>query len=52
MSTKARKISKTSKKHYLKLIARSVLFVAALILYIVNRVKGTGELFGGYEKLP
>ncbi len=38
--------------HYLKLVIRSVLLVAALALYIVNRVKSTGEPFGGYDKLP
>lgn len=38
--------------HYLKLIVRSALFVLALILYIVGRVKRTGEMFGGYEKMP
>ena len=38
--------------HYLKLVIRSVLLVSALALYIVNRVKSTGEPFGGYDKLP
>lgn len=52
MNKTKRKISKTSHMHYIKLIARSVLFAAALVLYIVNRVMDTGELFGGYEKIP
>lgn len=44
-----RKISKISAVHYFKLIFRSVLFVAATVSYIVNRVKNTGETFGGME---
>ncbi len=46
------KVSAISFIHYINLIFRSTLFVAALIIYIVNRVKHTGELFGGYEKQP
>ncbi len=38
--------------HYLKLIVRSAMLAAALVLYAVNRAKGTGEPFGGYEKVP
>lgn len=45
------KISKVSLMHYCKLIGRTVLFVAAAVLYIVNRVKDTGKLFGGYENV-
>ena len=37
---------------YLKLIVRSALFLAALVLYVVGRMRHTGELFGGYEKIP
>ena len=47
-----RKISKTSYLHYVKLFVRMSFFVASLVLYITGRIKGTGELFGGYEKLP
>lgn len=36
--------------HYIKLFFRSALFITALVIYIVNRVNNTGELFGGYEK--
>lgn len=38
--------------HYVKLVARLVLFLLALILYVISRVRGTGDLFAGYEKLP
>ena len=48
---KTGKISKTSHMHGIKLIARSVLFVSALALYIINRLKKTDEVFGGYENL-
>ena len=36
--------------HYVKLILRSMLFMAALIVYIVNRINKTGLTFGGFEK--
>lgn len=52
MSKNAHKLSKTSKLHYAKLICRLLLFIAALVLYIVNRVQNTGELFGDYQDLP
>ena len=45
-------LSPTSAMHYWKLVYRSLLLVAALALYIVNRVKGTGKLFGGVENDP
>lgn len=47
---KISKISKTSHMHGIKLIARSALFISALILYIISSVKNTDEVFGGYEK--
>lgn len=46
---KTGKISKTSRMHGIKLIARSVLFASALTLYITDRVKNTDGVFGGYE---
>lgn len=48
---KTGKISKTSRMHGIKLIARAVLFASALTLYIINRIKNNDEVFGGYEKL-
>lgn len=42
--------SATSRMHYCKLVFRSCLFLAALALYVVNRVRGTGMLFGGMER--
>ncbi|MBQ7816796.1 MAG: hypothetical protein IJ339_05545 [Oscillospiraceae bacterium] len=54
MSNKTAKIklSKISAMHYSKLVFRSVLFFVALIIYIINRVNGTGEYFGGFDKKP
>lgn len=46
------KISKISSQHYVKLVYRSALFLAAAAVYIVNRVRRTGSLFGGYEDKP
>lgn len=46
------KLSKISALHYAKLVGRSLLFIAALVLYIYNRVNKTGLIFGGVEKLP
>ncbi len=49
--TKKRKIrlSLISTLHYFKLIFRSFLFVAALVLYIINKVSGSKDTFGGFE---
>ena len=47
-----RKLSKISAMHYTKLVFRSALFVIALLTYIVNRILGTGEYFGGLDKKP
>ena len=46
------KLSKISTLHYIKLIYRSALFIAATILYIVNRLRHTGLTFGGYGNSP
>jgi len=46
------KLSPTSGLHYAKLVFRSCLLLAALMLYVVNRVRGTGRLFGGVENDP
>ncbi len=47
-----KRISNISAIHYFKLIFRSALFLCAAIVYIVNRVKATGETFGGIEDSP
>lgn len=51
MNTKKirKKMSETMTLHYVKLVYRSVLFVTALIFYIINRINHTGFLFGGME---
>ena len=43
-------MSKTMILHYLKLFYRSALFLTALVLYIISRIRQTGTLFGGMEK--
>ena len=49
---KKHKMSKISVMHYSKLFFRSALFLIALALYIINRISGTGEYFGGLDKKP
>lgn len=49
MKKKGRKLTKTVSLHYGKLVFRSLLLLAALTVYIINRVNGTGLYFGGYE---
>ena len=44
------KLSKISLMHIYKLISRSVLFLVALALYIVNRIYDAPGIFFGYEK--
>ena len=47
---KKRKIFSTiSILHYYKLVFRSLLLIAAVVLYIVNRIHGSETLFGGVE---
>lgn len=48
---KTSRISKISRMHGIKLVARSLLFASALTLYVINRVNNTDEVFGGYEKM-
>ena len=43
------KLSIISSLHYIKLIYRSVLFLLALVMYILSRVQQDGALFRGYE---
>ena len=47
-----RRLSLISALHYSKLVFRSVLFLAAAAVYLVNRLRGTGDPFGGVEHLP
>ena len=46
------KISDISYLHYAKLICRSLLFLSALVLYVVNKVKESEGLFLGIENKP
>ena len=52
MEAKKKKLSKISYLHYQKLFLRSALFIAALVVYIVNKIKNSGELFSGIENMP
>ena len=38
--------------HYIKLLLRGGLFLAALAAYIYHAVTGTGSAFGGFENNP
>lgn len=42
-------MSKIVKSHFLKLIFRSCLFISAIVLYIISKVKETGNYFLGLE---
>lgn len=46
---KRKKITPVSVLHYIKFFGRTLLFVAALVLYIINRLDNSGTLFGGIE---
>ena len=52
MSKLKNKMSNISHLHYIKLIFRSLLFFAALSLYIVNKIKKSEDLFLGIEDKP
>ncbi len=55
MNDKKRKrwpLSRISTLHYFKLTFRFGLFLAAVVIYIINRIRATGYLFGGIEKRP
>lgn len=49
MGKKKIKLSKISALHYVKLVFRSALLLVATALYIVSRLKNTGESFAGFE---
>lgn len=44
------KLSLISSLHYLKLLYRSALFLAAAVTYLVSRLRNSGQLFQGFEK--
>ncbi len=41
-----KRLSRISALHYIKLVERSLFFLAALVFYIVGRVKGSTDLYG------
>ena len=43
------KLSTISRIHYIKLVVRSLLFLAALVVYVVNRLNNSPSMFCGYE---
>ena len=42
-------MTKIVKSHFVKFISRTFLFIAALVLYIISKVKNTGNYFLGLE---
>jgi len=50
MKTRSLKISLISSLHYVKLCYRSLLFVLAVIMYILSKIRNYGEMFNGFEK--
>jgi len=46
------KLSPISLLHYVKLVYRFALFAVALVMYIVSRVRNSGEMFRGFERDP
>ena len=36
--------------HYCKLVYRSLLFLSALVVYVINRLRNAEEPFGGFER--
>ena len=46
------RLSLISTMHYLKLVFRSILFITALVLYIIDKARNTGNLFGGITEKP
>ena len=47
---KKRKLTLICVLHYLKLTYRSLLFILAAVMYVVGRIRGTGEFFGELKK--
>ena len=43
------RLSKISALHYFKLFFRLSLFIAATVVYILNKITSSGSSFGGYE---
>ena len=46
------KLTKVLIYHYIRLVYRSMLFVAALTVYIYNRIHGLGTMLSFVEKMP
>ncbi len=44
-----KRISPVSVLHYIKLVGRSLLFIAATVLYVFNRINHSDTYFGGIE---
>ena len=52
MAKKTKRLSRISALHYYKLVYRSLLFLAALVSYIVSRVCGDGMIFSEIKDRP
>ena len=46
------RLSAISVLHYVRLVYRSALFLAALVIYLVNHFQHSGQPFGGWEHMP
>ena len=45
-------MSKIMAMHFVKLVGRSLLFLGATAVYVINRIRNSDRLFGGYEDTP
>ena len=52
MKNRPPKMSRIMAMHFVKLVFRSLLFLGATAVYIVNRIRNSDQLFGGYEDTP
>ena len=50
MKVKKRKLTLICVLHYLRLTYRSLLFILAAVMYVVGRIRGTGDFFGELKK--
>lgn len=50
MKRNRKKLSLISGMHYIKLVLRALLFIAAIVLYVVGRCHGKDGVFLGFEK--
>ena len=49
---KKKKLTPVSAFRYFRLVYRSLLFLALLVVYVVNRIKGNGDFTSTLERRP